>query len=324
MALIGATGLVGRSILSVMEESGLSPKSIAMIASERSAGSKIEFNGKSFEVEALSEKCLRGFDIAIFAAGSSVSKEWAPRFASDGTIVIDKSSAWRGDPECPLVVPQVNPEMLDEIPKGIVSSPNCSTAGLVIALKPLVESFGTPEHIFVATYQAVSGAGKGGIETLARQRRGEDYKGVFERPIFDNVLPVIGKIDECGFNVEETKLLFETRRILAFPKLQLTATAVRVPLGIGHSEAATMVFSNEVPAYKAIEALNNASGIRVLVGDDYPTPLAAAGIDDVLVGRIRNTPGDSRVLSLFISFDNLRRGAATNAVELAQLIAKRI
>ncbi len=324
MAIVGATGLVGRMILKVMEERELSPRSLALIASERSAGSKIIFRKKIIEVEALSDKSLRGFEIAIFAAGAAVSRRWAPVFAADGTIVIDKSSAWRADPDCPLVVPQVNPELIADIPKGIVPSPNCSTAGLVIALKPLVERFGAPEHIFVATYQAVSGAGKAGTTTLSRQRRGEDSLGMFDKPIYDNVLPIIGSVDECGFNEEETKLTNETRRILDIPDLELTATAVRVPIEVGHSEAVTMLFKNEASATEATEALRAAPGLKLLDGEDFPNPLEAAGIDDILVGRIRNTPEDPRVLSMFISFDNLRRGAATNAVELAQLVAERL
>jgi len=324
IAIVGATGLVGGKTLEVLAERGHYPEKLSLFASERSAGKRIAFNSREFIVEPLSSAEGKRFDIAIFAAGSAVSREWAPRFAKAGAVVIDKSSAWRDDPECPLVVPQVNEAALDSIPKGIVASPNCSTSGLVIALKPLFDSFGKPRFIFVATYQSVSGAGRGGNEALSRQRAGEDFCGIFPRPIHDNLIPVIGKIDGDGFNEEETKLCSETRKILGMSDLQLTATAVRVPVMVSHSEAVTIVFEDEVTAEKAERALESAPGLRLYRLPDFPTPLEAAGIDDVLVGRIRNTRGDARILSMFISFDNLRRGAATNAVDLMECIARRL
>ncbi|MCK5833019.1 aspartate-semialdehyde dehydrogenase [bacterium] len=324
LVIVGATGLVGNKVLEIMTEREISPAKIEFVASERSSGKTIIYNGKESRVITLDEAIKKRFDIAIFAAGSKVSIKWAPRFAENGSIVIDKSSAWRTDPKCPLVVPQVNPEALDDIPKKIVASPNCSTSGLVIALKPILARFGIPQYIFVATYQSVSGAGKRGNYALQKQRKGDTCTGIFEKSIFDNVIPIIGEIDEFGFNIEETKLVAETRKILGAPELNITATAVRIPIMLSHSEAVTLVFDSPTPAAEAIKNLTTAPGLKLIQIPDYPTPLEAADIDDVLVGRIRNTPSNLNILSMFISFDNLRRGAASNAVDLMEVMARKL
>jgi len=320
IALVGATGLVGRHILQVMEERELNPANFALFASEKSAGGKVEFMGKSYTLAPLSKDAVDGFDIAFFAAGAKVSLEWAPVFVEGGAKVVDKSSAWRVDPDCPLVVPQVNPNALDNIPKGIIASPNCTTIGFVLALKPLIDAFGEPEHIFAATYQAVSGAGKDGTDALCQQRLGKKYAGPFNKPIFDNILPSIGSLGPCGFYQEESKLIIESRKILGISTLDISATAVRVPVNNGHSLVVTILFHDKVDLNKAAESLASAPVIRFIDDNDYPTPLEASGQDDVLIGRVRTTPGNSRALSLFITFDNVRRGAATNAIEIAEII----
>jgi len=307
-----------------MAERGILPRELILTASARSAGGAVRFGGKDYVVETVEGCIKRKPNVAVFCAGGQVSREWAPKFVEAGALVIDKSSAWRSDPDCPLVVPQVNPVALESIPKGIVASPNCSTAGFVIALKPLIERFGEPRHIFVATYQSVSGAGAGGNEALIRQRNGEDFEGIFPQKIFDNVIPVIGAIDANGFNIEETKLADETRKILAMPNLHITATAVRVPIIACHSEAVTIEFASDASADEAERVLECAPGLRLMKSPEFPTPLSAVDFDDVLVGRIRNTPGDRSVLSMFICFDNLRRGAATNAVDLIEHLARKI
>ena len=320
IAIVGATGLVGRNILSLMEEREHKPAKLALFASKKSEGRSVKFLGDDLPVSLLPENNIGNFDIAFFAAGSSVSFEWAPRFVSDGAVVIDKSSAFRDDPDCPLVVPQINQKELDNLKKGIIASPNCSTIGFVLAIKPLIDLFGIPKHIVVATYQSVSGAGKEGLEALRFQRLGEDYSGPFGKPIYNNILPAIDELGPDGFYKEETKLMTETRKILGIEDLEITATAVRVPVNIGHSEAVTLFFTREVDLGAAETALKSAPTIIVSDFDDYPTPLEVAKTDDVVVGRIRTHPSDERVLCLFLAFDNLRRGAVTNALDIAELI----
>ncbi len=319
LAIVGATGLVGGHLLQILGERGHIPADLSLFASERTAGRKIVFGGNEHTVERLGMDAVeRGCDIAIFAAGSAVSREWAPKFAARGTIVVDKSSAWRQDIDCPLVVPQVNPGSMKNIPKGIIASPNCSTTGLVLAIKPLIDVFGPPKHIVVATYQAVSGAGIEGVRALGDQRRGVDYPGPFGKPIYDNVLPVIGEIDDSLFCTEEAKLINETRRILGLSEMPITATAVRVPIEICHSEAVTLLFERDIDLQLARSALIDAAEIRFVVDDDYPTPLDVAGSDRIFIGRLRITPAAEGALSLFLCFDNLRRGAATNAIDIVE------
>jgi len=313
IAIVGATGLVGSHILKIMGEEKLIPNELGLFASQRSRGRIINFNGVNYRVQTLSPDAIRGFDLAFFAAGSVVSSQWAPVFAELGTIVIDKSSAWRADPNCPLVVPQVNGHKLGSIPKGIVSSPNCSTIGFVLAIKPVIDAFGIPKHIFVATYQSVSGAGYQAIENLREQRISREISPF---GFFDNVIPGIGAIDDDGFFLEETKLIYESRRILGIEDLLLSVTAVRVPIEVGHSETITAVFDKPVDIDLAARALDNAPCVE-FIQNGFPTPVKATGIDNVLVGRLRLNPDNPLYLNLFISFDNLRRGAATNALDIA-------
>lgn len=313
MAIIGATGLVGEYLLKLLEERGHRPKSVELFASERSAGEKIVFFGDEHTVKALETDGVGDYEVAIFAAGSEVSREFAPIFAERGCIVIDKSSAWRDNPDCPLVIPQINAHALRKIPKNIVASPNCSTTGLVLVLKPLIDAFGVPEHIVVATYQSASGAGAKAIDAMERQRAGYDSPAPFKAMLYDNVIPAIGEIDETGFYTEETKLTVESRKILEIENLRISGTAVRVPVEIGHSEAVTIIWNSEIELNRAVEALETAPEVQLI---ELPTPNAVAGKDTVIVGRIRKTPGEPGVLNLFLCFDNLRRGAATNAIDI--------
>ena len=319
LAIVGATGLVGEYLLKVLESRGLRPKQLALFASQRSAGKKITFADKEYAVSALKRDNIGDYDAAIFAAGGKISKDFAPVFAEKGCIVIDKSSAWRDDRDCPLVIPQINSDALVNIPKKIVASPNCSTTGLILALKPLIDAFGVPEHIVVATYQSVSGAGRAASDALERQRGGFTAPEPFAEMIFDNLIPAIGKIDGDGFFTEETKLIHESRKILNIKDLMISATAVRVPVEIGHSEAVTIFWNREIPVNKAIEALCEAPLMEL---KDIPTPRKAAGLESVAVGRIRKTPGKPGVLNLFLSFDNLLRGAASNAIDILEALPK--
>lgn len=317
IAIIGATGLVGEYLLKLLEERGHQPESIDLFASDRSAGEKIEFFGEEHIVKELSPDDIGDYEVAIFAAGSAVSREYAPIFAEKGCIVIDKSSAWRADSDCPLVIPQINAHVLSSIPKKVIASPNCSTTGLLLVLKPLIDVFGTPEHVVVATYQSVSGAGAKAVDALERQRGGYTSPAPFKAMLFDNVIPAIGTIGDDGFFTEESKLTQESRKILEIKDLKVSGTAVRVPVEIGHSEAVTIFWNREISVNRAMEALDAAPEVKIV---ELPTPNSVAGRDEVEVGRIRKTPGEPGVLNLFLCFDNLRRGAATNAIDILEAL----
>jgi len=318
LAIVGATGLVGENLLRILEERGHKPR-LTLFASERSQGKKIAFAGMEQSVIALTRDKIGDYDFAVFAAGGKISREYAPIFAQKGCVVIDKSSAWRADPQCPLVIPQINAHALTNIPRGIIASPNCSTTGLVLVLKPLIDAFGVPEHIVVATFQSVSGAGRAASEALLRQRDSDSSPAPFPAMIHDNIIPAIGEIDETLFYTEETKLSEESRKILEIEELQISGTAVRVPVEIGHSEAVTILWKNDISLEGAIEELRKAPTIEI---SELPMPSNCAGRDSVIVGRIRKTPKTSGVLNLFLCFDNLRRGAATNAVDILEAIAE--
>ena len=324
IAIIGATGLVGEKILGVMDERGMIPGELRLFASSRSAGNIAKFAGLEIPVNSLSGRGTEDLDIAVIAAGLKVSKAWAPRLAKTGAIVIDKSSAFRRDPDCPLVMPPVNPEAVSDIPKNIIASPNCSTAGFVVAAAPLISRFGAPVRVDIATYQAVSGAGRDAIEVLNNQRKGEPEQGPFPVPIFRNLIPQIGEEDEFGYNEEERKLIAESRRILNLPELDISATAVRVPVDNCHSLAVTFEFAESLKLPEVLAALESAPALRLVKTGEIACPLAACGTDDVLAGRIRISPSNDRVLSMFLVSDNLRRGAATNAVESVELVLERV
>jgi len=328
VAVVGATGAVGPVVLEVLAERGFPASEVVAFASARSAGSRIPFAGGELAVRELHEDSFDGFDLALFSAGGSTSRRYAPEAVARGCVVVDKSSAFRMDPSVPLVVPEVNPEALDRH-RGIVSNPNCSTIQLVAALKPLHDAAGLT-HVTVATYQAVSGTGAGAVKELHDQSRallaGEAAEAaVYPHQIAFNVLPQCDAF-EGDSTTEETKLVNETHKILGDSELAISSTCVRVPVWRGHSEAVWIETREPLGAERARALLRDAAGVRVV--DDpaagaYPLPSAAAGTDDVLVGRIRDDASRRNGLSLFVVADNLRKGAATNGVQIAELLVGR-
>jgi aspartate-semialdehyde dehydrogenase len=323
VAIVGATGEVGRTFLKVLEEREFPVDELYLYASEKSEGTELTFRGEKFKVRALNkENSFKGIDIALFSAGSSISKEYAPRFVKDGAVVIDNSSAWRLDPDVPLIVPEVNPEDVENH-KGIIANPNCSTIQMVVALKPIYDAVGI-SAIVVATYQSVSGAGAKAIRELEEQTRawcrGEqmEVKNLPRRIAF-NVIPQIDVFTENGYTKEEMKMVNETRKIMHDPNIKVSATTVRVPVFYGHSEAISVKLNSPLEPESAMELLRKAKGV-VLVEEGYPTPIDVAGRDEVFVGRIRKDLVFEPGLSMWVVADNIRKGAATNAVQIAELL----
>ena len=320
VAVVGATGMVGRKMLQVLAERKFPINNLYLFASARSAGNTVIYEGKEYTVIELTEENVlsRDIDIAIFSAGGSTSKVFAPVFANHGTIVVDNSSYWRTDPEVPLVVPEVNAHDLDWH-KNIIANPNCSTIQAMVALAPLHKKYGI-KRIIYSTYQAVSGAGMGGFADLENGVKGEAPKK-FPVPIFGNVIPHIDVFLPNGYTKEEEKMMFETRKILGDPSLKITATTVRVPVFYGHSESINLEFINPITLEGVKECLASSEGIVVM--DDpanavYPTPLTTANTDPVYVGRIRLDESVENGLNLWVVADNIRKGAATNAVQIAE------
>lgn len=318
-AVVGATGMVGSAFLKVLEERKLPIEEIYFFASSRSAGKTITFLGKDYIVEELTEHSFdRGIDIALFSAGGGTSKTFAPIAAQKGCVVIDNSSAWRMDPEVPLVVPEVNPQDI-LWNKGIIANPNCSTIQAVVALKPLHDKY-VLKRVVYSTYQAVSGAGVAGWNDLENGLKGEAPRK-FSHPIANNCLPHIDVFTENGYTKEELKMVFETRKILGLPNLRATATTVRVPVFSGHSESINVEFEKPFDLAELKEALSSFPGI--VVQDDpannlYPMPITASDKDEVFVGRIRRDESVDSGVNLWVVADNIRKGAATNAVQIAQ------
>jgi aspartate-semialdehyde dehydrogenase len=323
LAVVGATGMVGRTFIKVLEERNLPIDNIYFFASSRSAGSKITFNGKEYTVEELTENSFdRGIDIALFSAGASTSQKFSPIAASKGCVVVDNSSAWRMDPTVPLVVPEVNPQDI-EWNKGIIANPNCSTIQAVVALNPLHKKYKI-KRIVYTTFQAVSGAGMKGYMDLEEGLRGKP-PAKFPHPIANNVLPHIDVFLPNGYTKEEMKMVFETKKILGDQSLRITATTVRVPVFNGHSESINVEFENQFDVDELKEVLKNAPGI--VVQDDpennvYPMPINASGKDETFVGRIRRDESVESGVNLWVVADNIRKGAATNAVQIAQELIK--
>ena len=318
VAIVGATGLVGRTVLKVIEERDLFPAEY-LFSSKKSAGSKIEFGGINYKVQELTESSFNiGFDYAIFCAGSDVSKKYIPIAVSKGCIAIDNSSVYRMDKDVPLVVPEVNPEKIYKN-NGIIANPNCSTIQAVVPLKPIDDKY-TIKRIVYSTYQAVSGAGRAGIEDLENGWNGFENKK-FPHPIFNNCLPHIDVFLDDGYTKEEHKMIDETRKILDIPNLPITATTVRVPVFNCHSESINLELENEFDIYDIKILLQNSPG--VIVVDDieknyYPLASKADGHDEVFVGRIRRDFSVKNGINLWVVADNLRKGAATNAVQILQ------
>jgi aspartate-semialdehyde dehydrogenase len=338
LGVVGATGQVGTVMRSVLAERAFPADEVLFFASSRSAGRRLAWNGGEVTVQEAEDAVAAGLDIVLMSIGAAASKELAPRLAASGATVIDNSSAWRMDPAVPLVVPEVNAEALGDIPKGIVANPNCTTMVAMPVLAPLHRRAGL-RRMVVSTYQAVSGAGGAGVaeldEQLAKTAAGAgaltfdgralDYPpaAVFAGPVAHNVLPLAGRFVDDGSEEtdEEQKLRHESRKILGIPDLGVSGTCVRVPVFTGHSLAINAEFALAISAAEAKELLAQAPGVLLC---DVPTPLRAAGTDDTLVGRVRRDPSVPHGLALFVSGDNLRKGAALNAVEIAEeLLARR-
>jgi aspartate-semialdehyde dehydrogenase len=319
VALLGATGAVGRTMLRVLAERRLPVERLTLLASERSAGQEVRWGGRGWTVQVPGPGSFRGVDFALFSAGAGRSAEWAPRAVDEGAVVVDNSSAWRMDPEVPLVVPEVNGAAARRRPRGIIANPNCSTIQLVVALEAVRRAAGLA-RVAATTYQSVSGAGETGRDTLRAELEGHTPESSpFSREIAGNVIPRIGDFDDEGWTGEERKMIAETRKILALPELPVSATCVRVPVDVGHAVQVVVETERELSAAQAREALAGFPGVVVAADPaDFPTPLSAAGHDEVFVGRIRRDLHLPRTLHLWIVADNLRKGAATNAVQIVQ------
>ncbi len=325
VAVVGATGLVGREMIKTLEQRNFPVKELRLFASERSEGEELEFKGEKIKVRALKENGdFKGIHIALFSAGSTVSGIFAPLFAKNGAIVIDNSSRWRMDPEVPLIVPEVNPHRINDIKKGIIANPNCSTIQLVVALKPIHDAFYV-KKVSVATYQSVSGAGKKAIDELTESTvshlEGKDtVPGVFPKKIAFNLIPRIGKVLDNGFTEEEMKMVNETKKIME-ADIKVNVTCVRVPVYVCHSEVVYAELQRDFTPSDIERVLSSAKGITLMNNtreDIYPTPDELSGTDAVFVGRIRKT--ETGELAMWVVADNLRKGAALNAVQIAELI----
>ncbi|MCI9063299.1 MAG: aspartate-semialdehyde dehydrogenase [Clostridia bacterium] len=324
LAIVGATGLVGRTALKVLEEKKLPNFEYKMFCSKKSAGEKIKFLGTEYIAQELTETSFdEGFDFAIFSAGGDTSKKFAPIAVEKGCIVIDNSSAYRMDENVPLVVPEVNPDDIF-LNKGIIANPNCSTIQAVVALKPLDDKYKIKRVIY-STYQAVSGAGIYGLEDLKTQASGDKLKK-FSHQIYNNCLPHIDVFTEDGYTKEEHKMINETRKILGNPDLAVTATTVRVPVENCHSESINIEFENDFDIADVINTLKTAPGI--LVQDDpsneiYPIATEANGHDEVFVGRIRRDFSQPKTLNIWVVADNIRKGAASNAIQIMERLIEK-
>ncbi len=331
VALVGATGAVGETLISILLERKFPISEFVPLASERSAGEKIAFGAKQVVVQDLATYDFAGVDIAFFSAGGSVSRVHAPRAAEAGAVVIDNTSEFRRDDDVPLVVSEVNPDAIAGYTKrGIIANPNCSTMQLLVALAPIHREAGI-ERINVATYQSVSGAGRSGIEELGRQTAAllnfqEVKPSKFTKQIAFNVIPHIDDFQDNGYTREEMKMVWETRKILGDESIQVNPTAVRVPVFLGHAEAVHIETRDKITVERARELLQSAPGVEVVderKAGGYPTPVGdAAGNDAVFVGRLREDISHPRGLDLWIVSDNIRKGAALNAVQVAELLAK--
>ena len=328
VAVVGATGAVGEAMLAILAERQFPVGTLRLLASERSAGEKLTVGGRQIVVQDLATFDPAGVDIALFSAGGSVSKQYAPAFAAAGAVVIDNSSAYRYDDDVPLVVAEVNPEKVHDRPRGIIANPNCSTMQMLVALAPIHRAAGI-ERINVATYQSVSGAGRSAMEELGRQTAAmlnfqPHEPARFPVQIAFNLIPHIDEFMDNGYTKEEMKIVWETRKILGDDTIRVNPTAVRVPVFFGHSEAVHLETRRRLTADEARELLDAAPGVEVV--DDrepggYPTPVThAAGTDAVYVGRIREDLSHPNGLDLWIVSDNIRKGAALNAVQIAELV----
>jgi len=320
LAVIGATGMVGSTIIQILEERNFKADGFVFYASPRSAGKTLKFNGENHTIQALDDNIINaGLDMALFAAGGEISAKYAPLLVEKGVVVIDNSSKFRMNTDVPLVVPEVNAGDA-KLHKGIIANPNCSTIQALVALAPLHKAFGLKRVIY-STYQAVSGAGQNGWQDLEEGLKGAPHK-YFAQPIACNVIPQIDVFSDDDYTGEELKMMRETQKILGLPSLGVTATCVRVPVFNGHSVSINAEFENKIDIAEVVQILKAAAGI--VVKDDaqnnvYPMPICADGKDDVYVGRIRRDASVENGLNMWVVADNLRKGAATNAVQIAEL-----
>ena len=337
IGVIGATGLVGQEMLRILEQRHFPVGSLRAYASARSEGRSLDFAGDQVTCEVLRDGCFDGLDLVIVDVDDPLALEWAPIAAAAGARVVDNSAAFRMEPDVPLVVAEVNPEDLTNLPRGIASCPNCTTMVLVTALAPLQKAAGI-ERIVVSTYQSVSGAGAPGMAELDAQwtklagdsqslRRAATIDGVivpgevWSKPIAGNVIPLAGSVKDAGYTSEEWKLVHESRKILHDESMRITATCVRVPVYVGHAMTANVEFRDPMSKAQAVELLREAPGVLLVDdGDGAPTALEGAGIDPVLVGRLRDDPSQPNTLDLWVTGDNLRKGAALNAVQMAEIL----
>ncbi|MDW7998664.1 MAG: aspartate-semialdehyde dehydrogenase [Thermodesulfovibrio sp.] len=328
VAVVGATGAVGNEMIAVLEERDFPVESLRLFASERSEGVLLKFKGQDIPVETLKEDSFNGIDIALFSAGAERSKIWAPIAAKSGCVVVDNSSQWRMDPEVPLVVPEVNLHDL-KWHKGIIANPNCSTIQMVVALKP-IHDVAKIKRVVVTTFQSVSGTGKKAMDELLQQTvallnfKDIEIK-VYPHQIAFNVLPHIDKFLENGYTKEEMKMVWETQKIMGDPSIKVTATTVRVPVFRGHSESVNIETEKKITAQEVREILSKAPGVVVIDNpekNEYPLPIYASGKDEVFVGRIREDESIENGINMWLVSDNLRKGAALNAVQIAEELIK--
>jgi len=323
VAVVGATGMVGSVMLKVLEERRFPVSELIPVATEKSVGKSIFFQGRSIRVVSMNDALAMEPTIALFSAGGATSLEWAPKFAELGTIVIDNSSAWRMHPDKKLVVPEINGDVLDAEDR-IIANPNCSTIQMVMALAPLHRSYKI-KRIVVSTYQSVTGTGVKAMQQLDDETNGRVAEMVYKYPIHRNVIPQCDVFLDNRYTKEEMKLVHETKKILRDDSIQVTATAVRVPVKGGHSESVNVAFEKPFELHDILRTLATSPGLLLLDNPDafeYPMPLIAEGKDDVFVGRVRRDESIANGLNLWIVADNLRKGAATNAVQIAELISK--
>lgn len=324
LAVVGATGLVGQEILNVLEERSFPFDELYLVASPKSVGQKMTFKGKEYQIKSIEEVCKLAPDVAIFSAGGGTSLEWAPKYAEAGTIVIDNSSAWRMDPTKKLVVPEINGNVLT-IDDRIIANPNCSTIQMVMALAPLHVKYGL-KRIVVSTYQSVTGTGKDAVQQMMDERKGVTGTKVYPHPIDMNALPHIDSFLDNGYTKEEMKMVNETRKIMGDNSIGVTSTTVRIPSIGGHSEAVNVEFKEDFNLSEVRSILASTPG--VIVQDDpknniYPMPINSKGRDEVFVGRLRRDESQPNTLNMWIVADNLRKGAATNAVQIAEFMLER-
>jgi aspartate-semialdehyde dehydrogenase len=324
LAVVGATGLVGQEILKVLEERSFTFDELYLVASAKSVGQSLTFKGKEYKVKGIEETCKLAPDVAIFSAGGSTSLEWAPKFAEQGTIVIDNSSAWRMDATKKLIVPEINGHVIT-IDDRIIANPNCSTIQMVMALAPLHVKYRL-KRVVVSTYQSVTGTGKDAVQQMMDERQGIKGQKVYPHPIDMNALPHIDSFLDNGYTKEEMKMVNETRKILGDNSIGVTSTTVRIPSIGGHSEAVNVEFFEDFNISEVRSILSSTPG--VIVQDDpknnvYPMPINSKGRDEVFVGRIRRDESQPNTLNMWIVADNLRKGAATNAVQIAEFMMER-